>query len=145
MPPENDHAKLRTVLFVCVGNCVRSQMAEGLARRHAADVIHAESAGLHPLGFIDKIAIAVLAERGVSVEGQRSKGLRDHELSKPHLIINMSGTPGSSLFHGRKFEDWPIEDPFGESMELHRRICDDIETRVKDLAARLRLQVDAGS
>jgi arsenate reductase len=119
-------------------------MAEGLARHHAADVIHAESAGLHPLGFIDKTAIAVLAERGVSVEGQRSKSLHDHTLSKPDLIINMSGTPGSSLFHGRKFEDWPIEDPFGESMELHRRICDDIETRVKDLAARLRSQINSG-
>ncbi len=50
----------------------------------------------------------------------------------------MSGAPSASLFHGRRYEDWPIEDPFGESMELHRRICDDIERRVKELAARLR-------
>src|SRR5450755_4525953 len=120
----NPNLQLHKVLFVCVGNCVRSQMAEGIARRDAADIILAESAGLHPLGFIDKTAIAVLTERGISVEGQYSKGLRDHSLSKPDLVINMSGSPGGSLFHGRIFEDWPVEDPFGESMELHRRICD---------------------
>ncbi|MGA8142544.1 MAG: hypothetical protein WB987_01490 [Candidatus Acidiferrales bacterium] len=133
--PNAQHWK---VLFVCIGNCVRSQMAEALARRDAADVIIPESAGLHPLGFIDKTAIAVLAERGVSVAGQHSKGLRDHTLSQPDLIINLSGAPSSSLFPLRRFEDWPVEDPFGESMELHRRICDDIEARVKALAARLR-------
>ncbi|MGH9744643.1 MAG: low molecular weight phosphatase family protein [Candidatus Acidiferrales bacterium] len=136
MPGQN--AKHWKVLFVCVGNCVRSQMAEAIARRDASDVISAESAGVHPLGFIDKTAIAVLAERGISVAGQHSKGLRDHSLSQPDLVINMSGAPSASLFHGRRFEDWDIEDPFGESMELHRRICDDIEARVEALAARLR-------
>ena len=136
MPESNTQHYI--VLFVCIGNCVRSQMAEAIARHHAADVISAESAGLHPLGFIDETAIAVLAERGVSVAGQFSKGLRDHRLSQPDLVINMSGAPSASLFHGRRYEDWPIEDPFGESMELHRRICDDIERRVKELAARLR-------
>ncbi len=136
MPESN--AKHYKVLFVCVGNCVRSQMAEAIARRDASDVISAESAGLHPLGFIDKTAIAVLSERGVSVAGQRSKGLHDHSLSKPDLVINMSGHPSASFFPGHRYEDWPVEDPFGESMELHRRICDDIEGRVKALAERLR-------
>jgi protein-tyrosine-phosphatase len=84
------------VLFVCVGNCVRSQMAEAIARRDASDVIVPESAGLHPLGFIDKTAIAVLSERGISVAGQHSKGLRDQTLSKPDLVINMSGAPTAS-------------------------------------------------
>jgi len=126
------------VLFVCVGNCVRSQMAESIARHIAADIIVAESAGLRPLGFIDKTAQAVLAERGMSVDGQFSKGLHSHSLAKPDLTINMSGVPGESLFHGRPFEDWKIADPFGESMELHRRICDDIEARIRKLAGRLR-------
>jgi len=129
---------VRTVLFVCMGNCVRSQMAEAIARRDASDVINPESAGLHPLGFIDRTAIAVLDERGFSVDGQFSKGLRDASLSKPDLIVNMSGERGPSLFHGSVVENWPIRDPFGENMELHRRICDDIERRIKDLAQRLR-------
>ena len=61
------------VLFVCMGNCVRSQMAEALARHDASDIIAAESAGVHPLGFIDNTTQRVLRERGISSEGQFSK------------------------------------------------------------------------
>ena len=86
------------VLFVCVGNCVRSQMAEAIARHDAADIIAAESAGVSPLGFIDNTTQRVLRERGISFEGQFSKGLRTHTLKKPDLIVNMSGIPGASLF-----------------------------------------------
>jgi arsenate reductase len=120
-------------------------MAEAIARREASDVIVPESAGLQPIGFIDKTAIAVLAERGLSVEGQFSKGLRDASLSKPDLIINMSGERGPSFFHGNTVEHWPIQDPFGENMELHRSICDDIERRIKDLAQRLRVESGSAS
>ncbi len=89
------------VLFVCVGNCVRSQMAEAIARHDASDIIAAESAGVSPLGFIDNTTQRVLRERGISFEGQFSKGLRTHTLKKPDLIVNMSGIPGSSLFAGQ--------------------------------------------
>jgi arsenate reductase len=126
------------VLFVCVGNCVRSQMAEALARHYAADIIAAESAGLRPLGFIDPTARAVIEERGISMDGQFSKGLHNHALSTPHLTINMSGVPGNSFLKDRAFEDWPIADPFCEDMETHRRICDDIQSRINALAERLR-------
>jgi arsenate reductase len=132
--------ELVTVLFVCYGNCVRSQMAEAIARHCAADIIAAESAGLKPLGFIDKTARAVLEQEGISMDGQFSKGLHSHAVTKANLIINMSGVPGESLFKSRPFEDWPIADPFGEDMETHRRICDDIEARIKALAERLRSQ-----
>ncbi len=129
------------VLFVCVGNCVRSQMAEAIARHSASDVIAPESAGVHPLGFIDPTARAVLAGRGIAMDGQFSKGLHNHEVATPDLIVNMSGMPCKHLFHGiPPEENWPIADPFGEGMETHMRICDDIEARVADLAARLRLQ-----
>jgi arsenate reductase len=126
------------VLFVCVGNCVRSQMAEAIARHHASDIIAAESAGVHPLGFIDNTSQIVLRERNISFEGQFSKGLHNHALKKPDLIVNMSGIPGRSLFPGHRFEDWEVQDPFGEAVETHRLICDDIESRIQDLAARLR-------
>ena len=133
------------VLFVCVGNCVRSQMAEAIARHSCGDIIAAESAGVTPLGFIDRTAKAVLHEKGISVHGQFSKGLQSEELKVPHLIINMSGIPGSSLFSslfaGKKFEDWEVDDPFGEDIDLHRRIRDDIEARVTLLAAQLRTSV----
>jgi arsenate reductase len=113
-------------------------MAEAIARHGSSDVIDPESAGVHPLGFIDKTAIAVLTERAISIEGQTSKGLHSHLVSKADLIVNMSGMPGKQLFHNQPFEEWAVEDPFGENMETHRRICDDIERRVADLAARLR-------
>jgi arsenate reductase (thioredoxin) len=128
------------VLFVCVGNCVRSQMAEALARHNVPDAIAPESAGVRPLGFIDVTARAVLEERGVSMEGQFSKGLHAQLVDGAHLIVNMSGMPSERLFHVRRFEDWEIADPFGEDAELHRRICDDLSARIEQLAARLRAE-----
>jgi arsenate reductase (thioredoxin) len=126
----------KKILFVCMGNCVRSQIAEALARHHFPDVIVAESAGLRPLGFIDPTARAAVEERGVSMDGQFSKGLHDHGLDQPDLIVNMSGLPGPREFHGRNVEEWQIADPFGEDLNTHRRICNDIEARLKDLVAR---------
>jgi arsenate reductase (thioredoxin) len=130
---------LRTkVLFVCMGNCVRSQMAEAIARHTASDVIAAESAGIRPLGFIDPTALKVLTSRGISCDGQFSKGLHSHALAKPDLVVNMSGLPGKSLFHAQIFEDWRVRDPFGDDIETHTRVFVDIESRVKNLADRLR-------
>lgn len=126
------------VLFVCMGNCVRSQMAEAIARHTASDVMAPESAGVRPLGFMDPTAQKVLASRGISFDGQFSKGLHSHALAKPDLIVNMSGMPGKSLFRGHAFEDWRVADPFGDDIDTHARVCDDIEARVKRLADRLR-------
>jgi arsenate reductase len=129
------------VLFVCIGNCVRSQMAEAIARHSCSDIIKPESAGVSPLGFIDRTAKQALQEKGISVHGQYSKSLQSLDLKAPKLIVNMSGIPGASLFAGKKYEDWPIKDPFGEDIEAHRRVCDEIESRVILLAAQLRSEV----
>ncbi len=127
------------VLFVCVGNSCRSQMAEAIARHAASDVLTPSSAGVSPLGYVADPTRKTLAERGIPCAGLFSKGLHDDSIFQPpDLIINMSGIPGASLFAGRDFEDWPVEDPFGDDMETYRRICDDVEARVADLAARLR-------
>jgi arsenate reductase (thioredoxin) len=128
-----------SVLFVCVGNSCRSPIAEAVARHTASDVITASSAGISPFGRIQELTRRVLLERGIRTDGQFSKSLHDDSLLQPaDLIINMTGIPGSSLFAGYRYEDWDVEDPFGEDMETYRRICDDIEARVADLAARLR-------
>ena len=127
------------VLFVCVGNSCRSQMAEAIARHAAADVLAPSSAGVSPLGYVAAPTRQILTERGIPCAGLFSKGLHDDSIFQPpDLIINMSGIAGASLFVGRECEDWPVEDPFGDDMETYRRICDDIEARVADLAARLR-------
>lgn len=128
------------VLFVCVGNCVRSQMAEAIARHNVPDAIEAESAGVRPLGFIDVTARAVLEERGISMDGQFSKGLHSQMVATAHVIVNMSGMPSDRLFPGHHYEDWAIADPFGEDKDVHRRICDDISARIEELATRLRAE-----
>jgi arsenate reductase (thioredoxin) len=138
-------AELVTVLFVCMGNCVRSQMAEALARHWASDIMEPESAGIQPLGFIDPTARSVLLSRGISMDGQYSKGLHIRAVERADLIVNMSGMPAEALFHGHVFEDWHVRDPFGEAVETHRRVCDDIEARIKDLAERLRAAREDGA
>jgi arsenate reductase len=131
-------ASRKKVLFVCMGNCVRSQMAEAIAKHVAEDIIIAESAGVNPLGFIDKTVCTVLTELRISFDGQFSKGLHSHTLGKPDLVINMSGVPGQKLFAEHDFEDWAIRDPFGEDAPSHREVFGDILRRIEDLAARLR-------
>jgi len=127
------------VLFVCIGNSCRSQMAEALARHLASDVIAPSSGGLYPFCRIADPTRMVLLERGITIEGQFSKGLHDDSIPQPPArVINMSGQPVNSHFAGIPIEDWTVEDPFGDDVATYRRICDDIEARVRDLAARLR-------
>jgi arsenate reductase (thioredoxin) len=133
-------APRKKVLFVCIGNSCRSQMAEAIARHVAADVIEATSAGLVPLGRIASPTAEVLREKGYSIEGQTSKALQRDAAEFDGLIINMTGIPGKSLFVGAQFEDWEVDDPFAEELAVHRRVRDEIERLVIDLAARLRKQ-----
>ena len=120
------------VLFVCVGNCVRSQMAEAIARHCCADIMLPESAGVSPLGFIDVTTQAVLRERGIPFDGQFSKGLHSHKLRKPDVVVNMSGIHGKALFPEHHVEEWVVKDPFGEDIE---RIADVLRTGGLRLAA----------
>lgn len=132
--------KRTKVLFVCVGNTCRSQMAEALARHLASDVLEALSAGIAPLGTIIQPTMAVLKERGVKLEGQQSKGLRPADCLAADVIVNMTGRPGPLLFpdEQEKVEDWDVPDPYGESIEVYREICTEIEKRLAGLAERLR-------
>ncbi len=130
----------KKVLFVCVGNSCRSQMAEALARHSASDVIAAASAGLSPLGHIEATTLAALKEKGITAHRQYSKGLFDKTLFRPDLIVNMSGIPSRSLFPADAVLDWQVGDPYGENLVTYRRICDDIEARVKALAEELRAE-----
>lgn len=131
------------VLFICVGNACRSQMAEALARHLAADVIEASSAGISPLGRIPDATRRVLLEKGVPTDGQSSKGVNELGMAAPDLIVNMTGIPAKALFAGRGAVDWDVEDPYGEDLGTYRRICEDIEERVTQLAEDLRQKIAA--
>jgi len=131
----------KRVLFVCVGNSCRSQMAEALARHHAADVISPTSAGISPLGTIADPTRQVLIERGVPMPGQRSKGTTEADIAAAELIVNLTGIHGRALFRETvtaPIEDWEVTDPYGDDLGVYRRVCDEIEARVIELAARLR-------
>jgi arsenate reductase len=131
------------VLFLCIGNACRSQMAEAIAKHLAGDVIEPSSAGLVPFGEIPATTMTVLAERGFSAKGQRSKALSPDHLHAADLVINMTGRRGTSLFSqpAPALEDWHIGDPYGYSLPVYRAIRNQIEERVADLAKRLRDRV----
>jgi arsenate reductase (thioredoxin) len=131
------------VLFLCIGNACRSQMAEAIAKQVAADVIEASSAGLVPFGEIPSTTVKVLAERGFSVDGQHSKPLLPEDMSAADLVINMTGRSAEAVF-GKPMtpvEDWNVGDPYGYNLAVYRAIRDQIEASVEDLAQRLRDRV----
>jgi arsenate reductase (thioredoxin) len=133
------------VLFLCVGNACRSQMAEAIAKHSASDVIEASSAGLVPFGEVPNTTLTVLQERGISADGQSSKPLRSEDLSAADMIINMTGRPGGAIFTEpvANLEDWDVGDPYGSNLAVYRSIRDLIEARVEDLARRLREKADS--
>ena len=120
-------------------------MAEAIARHTASDVIEPSSAGLVPFGEIPATTRIVLDECGISSDGQTSKPLREEELLAADLVINMTGRSGAAVFKGPMppFEDWDVGDPYGLNLEIYRAIRDQIESRVEDLARRLREKVDS--
>lgn len=127
------------VLFVCVGNSCRSQIAEAVARHYAPHVIEAESAGTSPLGRVALETLAVLQEKGIRAEGHYSKSINDVlEFFEPQVIVNMSGHKLNGWFAREPALEWKIEDPYGSELEIYRRIYASIDEKVKKLASDLR-------
>ena len=118
-------------------------MAEALARHSASDVIEATSAGISPLGRVADLTRKILVEKGVNASGLESKGVREAAAVAPNLLINMMGIPGRTIFPDMIVEDWDVEDPYGEDLATYRRICEDIEGRIEELAERLRREARA--
>jgi len=125
------------VLFVCFGNACRSQMAEALANHLGRDRVQAWSAGTHPLGWIPSETHDVLGEKGISLDGHRSKGLKDVPLSEMDVVVDMEAGLIGTLpenFMGRLIE-WDIPDPFARDVEVFRAVRDLIEEHLKALLA----------
>jgi protein-tyrosine-phosphatase len=134
------------VLFLCIGNACRSQMAEAIARHNASDVIEPSSAGLVPFGEIPRTTLDVLHEHGISTAGQSSKAVCSEDISAADLVINMTGSPRAAIFSElvAEIEDWEVDDPYGLDSAVYRGIRDEIEARVEELARRLREKAGAG-
>lgn len=124
------------VLFVCIGNACRSQMAEAFARAYGADVIEASSAGVSPAASIPDITRRVMSEKGLSLEGQFPKDLLS-AAAGVDIIVNMSGVPLRGL-PVPVLREWKVEDPIGKKDAVHERVRDEIENLVMNLILELR-------
>jgi protein-tyrosine-phosphatase len=114
-------------------------MAESIARRDAADVIEACSAGLSPLGFVPVLTMQTLAANGYSIESLDSTPITRAAWDAADIVINMSGVAKERAFMDyRKVEDWDVQDPYGSDPALYQTIYEDIQRRVAELAERLR-------
>jgi len=116
-------------------------MAESIALRDAADLIDTASAGLSPLGVVQKLTLKTLQSNGYPIEGLYSKPILNDAWSDADLVINMSGYPRERAFargDWHKVEDWDVEDPYGSDAAVYQRIFEDIRTRIDALAVRLR-------
>lgn len=113
-------------------------MAEAVARREASDVIEPSSAGLYPLGHISSPTAQALLSNGYSIEHLSSKPLRHEAVRSADLIINLSGESLADLTGLPPIEDWLVADPYGQDPATYQRILEEIESRVRQLAERLR-------
>jgi arsenate reductase (thioredoxin) len=128
----------KRVLFVCIGNSCRSQMAEAFARTYGSDVIIAASAGVAPAGSVARDTMRAMAEKNISLSEQFPKGLRDLGRAGFDYVINMSGVFLPNIFGDAKVVDWEIPDPIAMEYDEHRAVRDAIERRVMGLILELR-------
>lgn len=130
------------ILFVCVGNSCRSQMAEAFANRLGEGRVRARSAGSHPLGEIIPETEMVLEEKGISLDGHWSKSLRDVAVGEMDVVVGMGCEvvcPVPEGFRGTVIE-WNVPDPFGRDLLFFRSVRDLIERQVKALINELEAQ-----
>lgn len=121
------------LLFVCVHNAGRSQMAAALAAHLAPGRVHVRSAGSQPTGTINALAIEVLAERGIELRDAYPKPLSDNFLHAADVIVTMGCGDTCPVFPGKRYLDWVVDDPDGKTLEQVRDIRDDLQARVTSL------------
>ena len=123
------------VAFVCVGNSCRSQIAEGFARNLGEDVFEVYSAGTNPASNVSSNAITVMKDLGIDISNQHPKGISDIP-SELDIIITMGCDVDCSITPGKPSEDWGLDDPCGQQVEVFRKIRDIIEFKVRELIQR---------
>lgn len=126
-------APLQNVLFVCVHNAGRSQMAAGLLAHYAGDRVGVRSAGSVPAEEVNPAAVEVMAELGIDLSQAFPRRLTDGYVREADVVITMGCGDACPIYPGKRYEDWDVEDPAGKSVEEVRRIRDDIAARVRAL------------
>jgi arsenate reductase len=126
-----------SVLFVCVHNAGRSQMAAGWLRHLAGDTVEVRSAGSEPADQINAAAVAAMREIGIDITGQTPKLLDWESAQASDVIVTMGCGDACPIFPGKRYEDWKLDDPAGKDLEEVRPIRDDIRNRIEQLLADL--------
>jgi arsenate reductase len=126
-----------SVLFVCVHNAGRSQMAAGWLQHLAGDAVEVRSAGSLPGDRVNPAAVQAMAEVGIDISDQRPKLLTTDAVEASDVVITMGCGDACPVFPGTRYLDWDLEDPAGKGVESVRPIRDDIERRIRGLVAEL--------
>ena len=126
-----------SVLFVCVHNAGRSQIAAALLRHYAMGRVEVRSAGSAPGEQMNPAALTVLEEWGINVTDARPSKLAPSEVEQSDVVITMGCGDACPIFPGVSYEDWELEDPAGQPVEFVRETRDEIDRRVRSLLARL--------
>jgi arsenate reductase (thioredoxin) len=125
------------VLFVCVHNAGRSQMAAGLVTLRSQGRIHVRSAGSAPADELNPIVVEAMDEVGVDLSEAFPKPLTDEVVRAADVVITMGCGDACPIYPGKRYEDWQLDDPAGQDLETVRRIRDEIDARVERLVADL--------
>ena len=125
------------VLFVCVHNAGRSQMAAGLVRLRSGGRVGVRSAGSDPGEVINPAVVEAMAEVGVDLSDAFPKALTDDAVRAADAVITMGCGDACPIYPGKRYEDWTLDDPAGQEIETVRRIRDEIDARVQRLVADL--------
>ena len=125
------------VLFVCVHNAGRSQMAAGLLAKHAQGKLNVRSAGSKPASEINPAVVQVMNELGIDMSQEFPKPLTDDFVKAADVVITMGCGDACPIYRGKRYEDWELEDPAGKSVDEVRKIRDELDARVRQLLAEL--------
>ena len=125
------------VLFVCVHNAGRSQMAAGLVKLRSEGRIHVRSAGSDPADEINPAVVEAMEELGVDLNEEFPKPLTDEVVRAADVVITMGCGDACPIYPGKKYEDWELDDPAGQDLETARRIRDELDGRVQNLIGEL--------
>ena len=125
------------VLFVCVHNAGRSQMAAGLLHKLAGERVTVRSAGSEPAEHLNPRVVEAMQEIGIDISAELPKPLTGNMVKAADVVITMGCGDACPIYPGKRYEDWELEDPAGKDLETVRRIRDDIEARVRTLVAEL--------
>jgi arsenate reductase (thioredoxin) len=129
-----------SILFVCVHNAGRSQMAAGWLRHLAGDTVDIRSAGSEPADQINPVAVQAMAEAGIDITAEHPKKLEPEAVEASDVVITMGCGDTCPYFPGKRYEDWQLDDPAGQDLDAVRPIRDDIRTRVEQLLTELAAQ-----